>query len=499
MEETEDIINQTAFGCFGIRYVFPFQRLVISNIFRAARIPDFEIDPSFEEELTPDQIILLPTGSGKSLCFMLPAFHLKGITLVIFPLLSLLADQLRRTEEAGLKAVLLRGGQSEQNRRDIFEKCRKGEIKMILTNPETLSVEPVLKNLETLEIDHVVIDEAHTVSEWGDSFRPAYLKLGEIIERLSPAVITAFTATASTHILNRIRDVLFQRASPNIIFGNPDRTNIHYRVIQTLNPERTIVETVKNTQKPLIVFSSSRTETEITARLLRREMNSHDIYFYHAGLSREEKEEVESWFFRSEKGVLVATCAYGMGVDKANVRTVIHMNPPATVEAYLQESGRAGRDRNAASAILVYSPGARVRLEKIKKTPAGERYHSMINYCENSVDCRRETLLSMLNSEPEICNGCDVCDRVIHNDESHLKVLSIIRLHKRRFTSRTLIDFLKGYRTTDIRDRFLYTIDGFGVLSDWNREMIEELIHLMTESGIIRILPKGPWKYRITI
>lgn len=494
-----DPINKIARDKFGIDYVFPFQRLVISNILRAGKIPGFETDPDFEEELAPRQIVLLPTGAGKSLCFMLPAFLLDGITLVIFPLLSLLSDQLRRTEECGLNAAILRGGQSETERDKILEKCREGRIKMILTNPETLLNESVLKNLKGLDICHAVIDETHTVSEWGDSFRPAYLELGSILKEISPDLITAFTATASQHILDRIKEVLFPEETPNVVYGNPDRANIAYSVIKTEAPDRTILELVERSEKPLIIFSSSRTATELNARMLRRELNNNEVFFYHAGLEKEEKEHIEQWFFQSDEGILSATCAYGMGVDKKNIRTVIHTEPPSTVESYLQESGRAGRDRNPAQAYLIYTDEAKRRLSIINNPLSRKRYISLINYCENKSECRRESLLAMLNSEPEICSGCDVCNGSSFIPFDSDEILRIVKKNKGRFSKRTFIHFLKGYRTGEIVSSYKHEIQGFGLLNNWKTEMIEEMIGLMIKAGTLSIPSKGIRKHRLTV
>lgn len=498
VEEINDPINEVSYKYFGIRYVFPFQRLVIANILRSLNVNGFEVDENFQDELSPSQIVLLPTGAGKSLCFMLPAFMIDGITLVVFPLLSLLSDQLRRTEESGLSAVILRGGQDSYERNEIFRKCSSGEVKMILTNPETLKNPQVLDRMSRLPISHVVIDEAHTVSEWGDSFRPAYLELTGILKALNPPVITAFTATASEHILKRIGEILFPESHPNIIYGNPDRTNISYSVEKSYNPSRTLLEIVRESEKPLIVFSSSRTSTELHARMLQREMQNSHIRFYHAGLSREEKDDVEKWFFTSNDGILSATCAYGMGVDKQNIRTVVHTEPPSTVEAYLQESGRGGRDRESARAILIHSPLCRERLEKITNPLAAGRYGQMLDYCENTKDCRRESLLAMLGSTPEICSGCDVCEKTAEKEKPEQILGELIRRNRRRFTRREFIHFLKGYNTRETRSSFHYELMGYSSLREWDSDMIEELVDTMIRSGLIRVGQKLFRKNRLT-
>lgn len=498
MNEIKDPINEIARKHFAIDYVFPYQRLVISNILRASGTKGFEIDDSFEDELSPEQIVLLPTGAGKSLCFMIPAFFLKGITLVIFPLLSLLSDQQRRTEEARLNSVILRGGQSQKEREDIFQRCHSGNVKMILTNPETLLNEKILNRVKKITISHLVIDETHTVSEWGDSFRPAYLEIDKIISALKIKIITAFTATASSHILERISNIIFPGKTPNIIYGNPDRDNISYKVIPSTSPMKTLQEVVKTSERPLIIFSSSRTGTELTARMLRNHLGEDKIFFYHAGLEKKEKDKVEKWFFTSDDGLLVATCAYGMGIDKKNIRTVIHIDLPPTVESYLQESGRAGRDRKQSRAVLIYNCSSKNRLEKMTEDLSRNRFLSLIEYAENKTQCRRETLLSLLNSTPEICNGCDVCDNLLTVDKYKSEVLSILKKNKRRFTKRDFIYFLKGYLNREIQAKLHHEIRGFALLELWETDCIEEMIDVLITLKEIKIHRKGFWKNHLS-
>lgn len=494
MEIEPDPLNQAAKDNFNINYIFPYQRLVIHNILKSAGVEGFQPDPSEEDDTSPHQIVLLPTGAGKSLCFMLPCILLNGITLVIFPLLSLMSDQLRRTEEAGINAVLLKGGQSRDERNGIFQRCRSREVKMILTNPETALNTDIQKELLTLNIEHLVIDETHTVSEWGDSFRPAYLEIHSILDILKIDLVTAFTATASPHILKRIKNILFPDTTPNIIYGNPDRTNISYSVLKTISPSRTLVETVKKSDKPLIIFASSRTSTEITSRMLRGSIESKEIFFYHAGLSKEEKDKVEKWFFDSDEGILVATCAYGMGVDKSNIRTVIHIDLPSTVESYLQESGRAGRDREPSKAVLIYDFSAQKRLSTIQNSLLKERFSSMIDYAENSDRCRRETLLSLLDSEPEICQGCDVCKDSVQETDNEKRILTVLKKNRRRFTVREAVYCLKGYKTNEIREKSLYLTSAYSVLEDWETDHIREALDCLLTAEKIKIGKGHFWK-----
>jgi len=255
-----------------------------------------------------------------------------------------MADQERRLKERGCIPAVLRGGQSAEERRAVWNRIESGDARFAISNPETLLAEPVLRRLETAGIAHLVVDEAHCVSEWGESFRPSYLRIDEIRRAARAPLTTAFTATASAPVLEKIERYVFGAEAARRIVGNPDRPNIDYAAVGTLLRDRTVADILSRAELPAVVFCSSRAGTERLSRSLRAELPDAEIRFYHAGLDREEKDAVERWFFGARRAALVATCAYGMGVDKPDVRTVVHRDCPPSAEAYLQESGRAGRD-----------------------------------------------------------------------------------------------------------------------------------------------------------
>lgn len=411
MEEeifVKDEINEAANRFFRISYVYPYQRLVIHNVLCAGGFYGKE----GENEVIRNQIVILPTGAGKSLCFMLPGVMLEQPVLMIFPLLSLMSDQQRRIEETSMSCAVLRGGQTKEERQEIFKGLQEGKIRFLISNPETLQISTVIESIAAIRFSHVVIDEAHTVSEWGDTFRSAYLGLGKILERLNYAILTAFTATASDEIMARMKPLLFDEKQVNLIYGDPDRVNIHYSVIQTDCKKTTLLKLVREAEKPLIVFASSRRKVRDLSLFLQEAEGEENVRFYHAGLTTEEKKECEKWFFDSNDGILTATCAYGLGVDKQNIRTVIHFEPPPTVESYLQESGRGGRDRLPARAYLLFSKEDRRKAKKITHPLLRRRYLSVVAYASSS-GCRREFLTALLNHRCESCSGCDVCDNSV--------------------------------------------------------------------------------------
>lgn len=511
--EDSDVLLTTAREDFGITYLFPYQRLVIHNILEAAGVPGFALSEG--EDSKPHQIIILPTGAGKSLCFMLPARLLEGLTLVIFPLLSLMADQARRVEEAGMKAVLLRGGQSPRERQNIWRSIDEGRTQIILSNPETLLTDSVLSRLKKTNIAHLVVDEMHTVSEWGDSFRPVYLELGRLISELGVSIVSAFTATASKIILRRIKEIIFPESSPHLIAANPDRPNISYFVHPVLSKNNALYQLLlprdggkvpeqlyplPPVPRPAIVFCRSRVTTELTAACLRRRLGEADIFFYHAGLEKGEKQKVEEWFFRSEKGILCATCAYGMGVDKKNIRTVIHRDVPPSVEAYLQESGRGGRDREASEAHVLISVEDAPEMLRFSDTANRKRYEQLYRVFTSTTRCRREALLEILQAEPEVCFGCDVCRGAAGKPEpGGSEILNTIYRNKRRFTPRQITHILKGWVPSDMVSHSPQLIPQFAKLLSWSHEEIHEALSALLKKGVITRRKRNPWKYTLTV
>jgi ATP-dependent DNA helicase RecQ len=516
-----DPLSSIAKEYFNIDYLFPYQRLVISNILEAAGAEGFthkaEKNPVTGENVIYDtrsnQIVILPTGAGKSLCFMLPAVILQGITIVVFPLLSLISDQARRLIEVGIKPGILRGGQSETERQQFWSDIDTGSIKYILTNPETVLRQNILEKLGSVNVSHIVIDEAHTVSEWGDTFRPVYLELSKLTcgfdSRDIPPVVTAFTATASESILKRIREIVFPNKYPDLISANPDRPNIHYRIIHTISKNRQLLELLKDSEDikcdyPVLVFSRSRAGTELTAKMLREQLGRDNIFFFHAGLEIEEKDKVQEWFYTSNDGILVATIAFGMGIDKKNIRTVIHMEPSLTVEAYLQESGRAGRDGKSSHALLMISKeDLPKQLSEVKQEDLSVyeiRYRNFISSFIDNRICRRKSLLNLMGAEYESCFGCDVCDNNIQKTISgKSEIICLIKKYNRKLTIRETALTLAGSRYSDVFDKKLFTLRGYDSLSGWSIEDIKEAVHNLEFEGIITIPNRGLYRNRLCL
>jgi len=406
LPENRDPAVAVAQDVFGVPSLYPWQRLVIANIMeceeRHLAAPPIQDD---DIQNKGKQVVLLPTGAGKSMCFMVPAQLLSGRTLIIYPLLALMSDQLRRIQQAGLEAVLFRGQQSPEEREENFRRLDAG-AKIILANPEVLQSEKLLQRLATYNIVHAAIDEAHCVSEWGDSFRPSYLTLGEVLTKLNVPIITAFTATASPPVLQRVTEILFAGQSPYLMKSTSDRQNIHYSVVYTGIKEKMALQLATQEQRPMIVFCGTRAKSESTARLFREIFPADEVKFYHAGLTKEEKTATEQWFFPHKSAILCCTCAFGMGIDKSDIRTVIHLEVSPTAEAYIQEAGRGGRDGGLTKAILLWSPEDE---KKALSHPKGSRGRVLGDFARGN-QCRRQVLLDALGGEEASCSGCDFCD-----------------------------------------------------------------------------------------
>ncbi len=504
--ENDDLIEKTAVEKFGIKYLFPWQRLVIANILEANEYFKYEQKLSeeerklFEEDNSDSfclgkQIVLLPTGAGKSMCFQVPALFFDGPTLVIYPLLALMSDQERRMNDAGLECVVLKGGQSESERAEVFTKIKNG-AKIILANPEVLTSQYLLNRLKIVNIKHIAIDEAHCVSEWGKSFRPSYLQLDNVIKTINPPVITAFTATASTQVLENISDILFN-GEAHVVRSESDRPNIHYFVRYASAKKKEILLLANKELKPMIIFCGTRRKAEDMAQELNVCFGKGTSLFYHAGLERQEKKNVEEWFYQSKNGILCATCAYGMGVDKKDIRTVIHLEPPQTAEAYIQEAGRGGRDGSIAKAILLWSLEDSLVFNKYKKD---SRQYYIKEFAETE-NCRRQVLLDALAGEQAVCSGCDNCinkekDRQLEKLRGVKKIKYLNDLKKEKYVADwkmtySIIKKSKNYYSeqdienkifTDMNKRYNHYL-GKNI---WTHKDSEEVLTQLKECGKIQ-------------
>jgi len=322
-----------------------------------------------------DTLALMPTGGGKSVCFQVPALVQPGICIVVSPLIALMKDQVEALKEKGIEAVSLVSGMSKREVDILLDNCVYGNIKFLYISPERLLSSLVRERISYMKVNLIAIDEAHCISQWGYDFRPPYLQLAEL-RQLQPNVpILALTATATVRVIADIQEKLAFKA-PNVFTKSFSRVNLSYVVSQEENKVRKLLSVARNVQGTGIVYVRNRRETQEISRLLNSAGIKSD--FYHAGLDTPQRSQKQLAWMKGQLRVIVATNAFGMGIDKPDVRFVVHMDVPESLEAYYQEAGRGGRDEKKAYAVLLYNPGDRELLEKrleLKFPPVQEIRH----------------------------------------------------------------------------------------------------------------------------
>ena len=397
---------------FGISYLRPHQELIIDHV--------LEQDES-------NLLALLPTGGGKSLCFMLPILVKHKLTIIIYPLISLINDQRNRFEKASIPYEVIIGGMDRFEKLESLKRLLQGESLALITNIEMLvalnssGLLSMLKN----KVDMLVIDEAHTVETWGNTFRTAFKELKAIRTYIKPKHTLAFTATADTKIIEGLKTSIFNDEDVYILKASSNRENIFYEAIIPLNKFKQILYILKNKEsRPALVFARSRKEAEELSLNLQRYFKCK---YYHAGLDKDEKKAIERWFEENQNSVLVATIAFGLGIDVGAIRTVIHTYLIEDATNYLQEAGRAGRDGKESKSYILYYPW--------EKSPLKTLF--------DSSKCIRTGLLNAMNEETDEinCLGCNHCVRQNEKRIGEREILRFIRFHpfrKRAYITRML-------------------------------------------------------------
>lgn len=486
-ESKTALISRVARDVFGIRMVKPFQMLVMERI--------LEQD---EGAFVRHQLVILPTGTGKSLCFLVPAVLCKGLTIIVYPLLALMNDQMSKLEKAGIDCVALRGGQTKEQRARIWRKLDCG-TKIVVTTPETLLMQHVLAHLSHYDLSLLVIDEAHVIAQWGKDFRPQYAQLKKAVFELMPKQVLGFTATASKETTEFITKHLFP-SRPLVVKGDADRENIVYGVYRCLERTQGVVDILEKCERPALVFCRTRHETQQLCFQIARDLTARGkarfpTRYYHAGLSRNERETLEQWFAETKDGVLVTTCAFGMGVDVRSIRTVIHFGLPKTVEEYLQESGRAGRDGKPSMAWV---------LQEEVKTYTDDEHGALVQiFAGNS--CRRRGLLAALGNDKDECTGCDICLGGTMASATQTPLLrSFARLFAFRFTIEKASYVLTGNRDFSVVDSVDEANPFYGTMENWNCMILKETLANLCDIGSIgigyvRFCRRGRLVYRTDI
>ena len=368
-----------------------------------------------------DALVLMPTGGGKSLCYQLPALIDDGLTLIVSPLIALMQDQVRALRANGAPAAFLNSTLSSQEAFRVMMDVRQGETRLLYVAPERLNTDSFIGLLTANPPSLIAIDEAHCISQWGHQFRPDYRQLSQLTERFADVPVAALTATATSRVAADIVQQL-RRPGMKTFRSGYNRPNLTYRVVPKRDSKRRLIQYLRqDPQAPTIIYSLRRADTETVAGQLQEA--GIDALAYHAGLSAEERAEAQERFDSDEASVICATVAFGMGVDKPDVRRVVHLDMPESIETYYQETGRAGRDGDPAECLLFYTPGVwhqrRYFLDQLEdedeRERAFQRLRQMMNYCELK-SCRRGVLLRYFGDDPPE-GGCGACDNCLRGED----------------------------------------------------------------------------------
>ncbi|MGH1412347.1 MAG: DNA helicase RecQ [Pelagimonas sp.] len=440
-------------------------------------------------------LAIMPTGGGKSLCFQLPALMRQGVTVVISPLIALMRDQVRGLREAGVAAGALTSGNTQEETDAVWDMLHRGELKLLYLAPERLANSGTQRMLLQAGVSLIAVDEAHCVSQWGHDFRPDYLRIGEL-RRALDVPLAAFTATADAETQEEIVTRLFDGQPPNSFLRGFDRPNIHLAFQPKDNPRKQILNfAAARKGQSGIVYCGTRARTETLARALGEQ--GHSTCFYHGGMEAEDRRAVETRFAREDGLIVVATVAFGMGVDKPDIRWVAHSDLPKSIEAYYQEIGRAGRDGAPAETLTLYGPDdIRLRRSQIDEGLAPPerrdadhgRLNALLGLAE-AQGCRRQVLLGYFGEEAEACGNCDLCDtppELFDGTEAVRKALSAALRTGESFGAGHLIDILLGNSTEKVLSRGHETLPTFAVGKDLTKGQWQAVFRQMMGHDLMR-------------
>lgn len=440
-------------------------------------------------------LAIMPTGGGKSLCYQFPALIRDGLTVVISPLIALMRDQVRALQELGVSAGALTSGNTQEEIDAVFAALDAGTLKLLYIAPERLASPNMLSVLRRYNVGMISVDEAHCVSQWGHDFRPDYLRIGDLRRALN-VPISAFTATADAETREEIITRLFDGQTPRIFLHGFDRPNIHLAFSAKDSPRRQILEFADERRgRSGIVYCGTRSKTEGLAQALNEQ--GHNACFYHGGMDADARRHVEKRFSVEDGIIVVATVAFGMGVDKPDIRWVAHADLPKSIESYYQEIGRAGRDGAPAETMTLFGPDdIRLRRGQIDEglAPADRRnadhgrLNSLLGLAE-ALSCRRQSLLSYFGEESDPCGNCDLCDappEIFDGTQPVRKALSAILRTKESFGAGHLIDILLGNDTDKVRANGHESLPTFGVGRDMMKTQWQAVFRQMMGRDLIR-------------
>ncbi len=452
-----------------------------------------------------DVCAIMPTGAGKSVCYQIPAILLPGITLVISPLISLMQDQVKALNEAGIAAAFINSSLSERAFHETVKKTRNGDYKILYVAPERLVTEGFMELAKTIEISMVTVDEAHCISQWGQDFRPSYMNISQFVDMLEERpVVSAFTATATENVREDIICTLGLQ-DPFVLVNGFDRENLFFQVEKPKSKEQYILDYVASHESESgIIYCATRKNVDNLYNLL--ESKGFSVAKYHAGMGAEERKRMQDDFVFDFTSIVVATNAFGMGIDKSNVRYVIHYNMPQSMENYYQEAGRAGRDGLEAKCILLFSTQDivinRLLLEHKEMTDLSpeelatvkerdmQRLQSMERYCYTT-ECLRNYILKYFGEKPE--KPCGDCGNCLHTFETldmtdaAKQIINCVYESRQRFGKTIIIDTVAGAKTARLAEIGAVNYKSYGVLASTNKKLIRRLVEQMVAEGYLRV------------
>ncbi|WP_108260257.1 DNA helicase RecQ [Mangrovicoccus ximenensis] len=442
-----------------------------------------------------DTLAIMPTGGGKSLCYQLPALCRDGVTVVISPLIALMRDQVRALRAVGVEAGALTSGNTGEETEEVFRAIDEGKLKLLYMAPERLAASGTRQLMQRLGVGLIAVDEAHCVSQWGHDFRPDYLRIGALRADLGVPV-AAFTATADAETRAEIVTRLFDGVQPETFLRGFDRPNIHLAFRPKDSPRRQILDfAAARKGQSGIVYCGTRAKTEQIAEALGKD--GHSAVAYHGGMDAEARRKVEGRFSREDGLIVVATVAFGMGVDKPDIRWVAHADLPKSIEAYYQEIGRAGRDGGPAETMTLYGQDdIRLRRAQIDESAAPPerkdadhgRLNALLGLAE-ALGCRRQVLLGYFGEEAAPCGHCDLCQsppEIIDGTVAVQKVLSAALRTGESFGAGHLIDILTGSETEKVKQRGHDRLPTFGCGREFSKGQWQGLIRQMMGRDLLR-------------